>query len=129
MLVRNILICYIFMQVAPSYAVIKKSGDVSGNIVGLSGQTLQIECLAYGGFPIPSIVWHLGDVQQPLSRAAQDTYKDQDTGEIITRSTLELEIQTEDNGKQLSCEVVNEAQSLPLWVKAMLNIGCKSPEW
>ena len=100
---------------------------MSGNIVGRSVQTLQIECPAYGGYPypIPSIVWHLGDVQQPLSRAAQDTYTDEDSGETITRSTLQLEIQTEDNGKQLSCEVVNEAQSLPLWVKAMLNIGCK----
>ena len=98
---------------------------MSGNIVGLAGQTLDIECLAYGGYPIPSIVWHLGDVQQPLSRAHQDTYTDHDTGEIITRSTLELEIETEDHGKQLSCEVVNDAQRLPLWVKAMLNIGCK----
>ena len=99
---------------------------MSGNIVGRAGQTLEIECLAYGGYPIPSIVWHLGEVQQPLERAVKDTYKDSDTGEVITRSTLQLEIKTEDNGKPLSCEVVNEAQSLPLWVKAMLNIGCKS---
>ena len=106
--------------------MIKKSGDVSGNIVGRAGQTLHIECLAYGGYPIPSIVWHLGEVQQPPSSATKDTYKDVESGQVITRSTLSLEVKIEDNGKPLSCEVVNEAQSLPLWVKAMLNIGCKS---
>ena len=122
---NNVLLADDSFKVAPSYAVIKKSGDVSGNIVGRAGETLKIECLAYGGYPIPSIVWHLGDVPQPLSSATQDSYTDQDTGELITRSTLLLEIETKDHGKQLSCEVVNEAQSLPLWVKAMLNIGCK----
>ena len=48
----------------PSHAKIRVANDVSGQVVGVSGRPLDVECLAYGGVPSPEIAWHLGGVLQ-----------------------------------------------------------------
>ena len=74
--------------------------------------------------------------------------KDRETGEVVTISRVLLPaLKREQHGSELSCEVsstkvseekiklktffflpkvVHPGSELPLWVKAMLNIGCKS---
>ena len=72
--------------------------------------------------------------------------KDPETGQVVTISRVLLPaLKREQHGSELSCEVdsitlseteelslsffpkvVHPGSELPLWVKAMLNIGCKS---
>ena len=47
-------------SVSPNYVELRTLGDVSGTLVGREGQELSLECVAYGGSPAPSIIWHLG---------------------------------------------------------------------
>jgi hypothetical protein len=46
--------------VSPNYVELRTLGDVSGTLVGREGQELTLECVAYGGTPAPSIIWHVG---------------------------------------------------------------------
>ena len=108
----------------PSHAKIRVANDVSGQVVGVSGRPLDVECLAYGGVPSPEIAWHLGGVLQSQEAILVDTFTDMDTGLDVTRSTLRLEVRREDDGKMISCELLHPALGIPLWVKAVLNVGC-----
>jgi len=108
----------------PSHASIKVANDVSGQIVGVAGKPIDVECLAYGGSPTPEIVWHVFGEYVSQEDTLLDTFTDMETGLDVTRSTVRLEVRKEDDGSILSCEVVHPALSLPLWVKSMLNVGC-----
>ena len=108
----------------PSHANIKVANDVSGQVVGVSGRPLDVECLGYGGYPSPEIVWHVAGVLQAEEDTVLDTFTDMETGLDVTRSTLRLDVRREDDAKVISCEITHPALGLPLWVKAMLNIGC-----
>ena len=71
-------------------------------------------------------------------KAETETKEDPETGLVLTSSRIRLPSLTRhDDGKVratlgsppvqvVSCEVEHPGQQLPLWVKAMLNIGCKS---
>ena len=49
---------------APSHAEIRRRDDVSGSIAGVVGRELEVECVAYGGSPAPTILWHFGGDKQ-----------------------------------------------------------------
>ena len=110
----------------PSHAAVRARGDISGlgQVVGVAGTQLHVECLAYGGAPPPSIVWHVAGALQAEEAAELDTFTDMETALDVTRSTLRLEVTSADHGKVVSCEVAHPALELPLWVKSMLNVGC-----
>ena len=110
----------------PSHAAVRARGDISGlgQVVGVAGTQLHVECLAYGGAPPPSIVWHVAGALQAEEAAEVDTFTDMETALDVTRSTLRLEVTSADHGKVISCEVAHPALELPLWVKSMLNVGC-----
>ena len=56
-----------------------------------------------------------------------ESREEEEGGRVVTASRVVLPTLTRaDHGKELSCEVVHPGLGLPLWVKAMLNIGCKS---
>ena len=96
----------------------------SGQVVGVAGRQLEVECLGYGGNPPPHITWHKQHKLQPAGSAALDSFTDMETGLVVTRSTLRLNITRQDHNKVLSCEVLHPALGLPLWVKSMINVGC-----
>ena len=108
----------------PSHAAIRVANDVSGQVVGVAGKSLEVECLGYGGFPPPEITWHLEGDLQPADTSSLDSFTDMDTGLEVTRSTITLNITRQDHNKVLSCELLHPALGLPLWVKAMINVGC-----
>ena len=102
----------------------------------MAGRQLEVECLGYGGNPAPHITWHKQDKLQPAGAALLDSFTDMETGLVVTRSTLRLNITRKDHNKVLSCEVLHPALGLPLWVKSMINVGCmyhpppsSPPEW
>ena len=66
----------------------------------------------------------MAGVLQPDTESLLDTYMDMESGLEVTRSTLALNLRREDDGSVLSCEVGHPSLGLPLWVKAMLNVGC-----
>ena len=90
----------------------------------MAGRQLEVECLGYGGNPPPHITWHKQHKLQPAGSAALDSFTDMETGLVVTRSTLRLNITRQDHNKVLSCEVLHPALGLPLWVKSMINVGC-----
>ena len=90
----------------------------------MAGRPLDVECLGYGGNPAPHITWHKQDKLQPAAAALLDSFTDMETGLVVTRSTLSLNISRQDHNKVLSCEVLHPALGLPLWVKSMINVGC-----
>ena len=90
----------------------------------MAGRQLEVECLSYGGNPPPHITWHKQDRLQPAAAAVLDSFTDMETGLVVTRSTLSLNITRQDHNKVVSCEVLHPALSLPLWVKSMINVGC-----
>ena len=96
----------------------------SGQVVGVAGRQLEVECLGYGGNPAPHITWHKQDKLQPASAALLDSFTDMETGLVVTRSTISLNITRQDHNMVLSCEVLHPALGLPLWVKSMINVGC-----
>jgi len=71
----------------PSHAKIRVANDVSGQLVGVAGRPLDVECLAYGGVPSPQIVWHLAGVLQAEEVTLVDTFTDMESGLDVTRST------------------------------------------
>ena len=108
----------------PTHAKIRVANDVSGQVVGVAGRPLDVECLAYGGVPSPEIVWHLAGVLQAEEDTMVDTFTDMETGLDVTRSTLRLEVRREDDQQMVSCELLHPALAIPLWVKAFLKVGC-----
>ena len=108
----------------PSHAKIRVANDVSGQVVGVAGRPLDVECLAYGGVPSPQIVWHLAGVLQAEDVTLVDTFTDMESGLDVTRSTLRLEVRRESDQKMVSCELLHPALAIPLWVKAILKVGC-----
>ena len=83
----------------------------------------------------------MAGVLQPEEETFLDTWMDMETGlevtrqlililqiffsnHLIIRSTLTLDIEKEDDKSVLSCEVSHPSLGHPLWVKAMLNVGC-----
>ena len=90
----------------------------------MAGRQLEVECLGYGGNPPPQITWHKQDKLQPAGAALLDSFTDMETGLVVSRSTISLDITRQDHNKVLSCELLHPALGLPLWVKAMINVGC-----
>jgi hypothetical protein len=109
----------------PAYAEIRRRDDVSGTVAGVAGRPLEVECVAHGGSPAPTILWHLAGVAVGPEEAVEAA-PDPDTGLAVTVSRVRLPaLRRAQDGQELSCEVLHPGLHLPLWVKAMLNIGCK----
>ena len=54
---------------------------------------------------------------QPTNRAT--------SAQLLTRFGV-VQVRREDDGAAVSCEAASPARELPVWVKAVLNVGCRS---
>ena len=76
--------------------------EITGQVVGPfpSGSDVAFSCESGGGKPSPSISWLFGDeVLEGETTATEDVL----TGDITTKSLVEVTLEREHSGAQLQC--------------------------
>ena len=110
----------------PDEIVIQRVGDTADHIIASAGEDLEMECIATGGNPPPTLRWYAND-QEIRSGHTQENSRP--GGSAIRTwtsiSRLILPVSKTDDGTTIRCEAEHPALQDPLSAKKFLTIHCK----
>jgi len=107
----------------PDEIVIQRVGDTADHIIASAGEDLEMECIATGGNPPPTLRWYAND-QEIRSGHTQENSRP--GGSAIRTwtsiSRLILPVSKSDDGTTIRCEAEHPALQDPLSAKKFLTI-------
>ena len=93
--------------------------EEGGEVVGVAGAGMVMECRAEGGNPPPALRWTMGGVRQKGEEEV-----DPRSGVMVSR--VVLEVTRAEQGREVSCEVVHPAvHPSTMTARANLHVHCE----
>ena len=109
----------------PNKIVIQRVGDTADNIIASAGEDLEMECIATGGNPPPTLRWY-ADAQEIRTGHSQENSRPGNNVRTWTSiSRLTLPVSKADDGATIRCEAEHPALQEPLSAEKSLTIHCK----
>ena len=118
--------CIFFLSEKPSEIVIQEVGDDSDHIIASAGDDLEMECIATGGNPPPTLRWFADDVEIRTGHTQENSRPGGSKVRTWTSiSRLVLPVSKSDDGATIRCEAEHPALQEPLSARKLLTIHCK----
>ena len=107
--------------------MIQRVGDATTEIIAAAGEDLELECIATGANPPPTLSWYTNG-QQIASGHIQENKRQGDNERTWTSfSRLTLPVSKDDNKANVKCVVEHPAleEERPMFAEKPLTIHCK----
>lgn len=106
--------------------MIQEVGDDSDHIIASAGDDLEMECIATGGNPPPTLRWFADDVEIRTGHTQENSRPGGSKVRTWTSiSRLVLPVSKSDDGATIRCEAEHPALQEPLSARKLLTIHCK----
>ena len=110
----------------PDKIVIQRVGDSADNIIASAGEDLEMECIATGGNPPPTLIWYADDQKIRSGHTQDNSRPGKNVRTWTSISRLMLPVSKADDGATIRCEAEHPALKEPLSARKLLTIHCKS---
>ena len=114
-----------FVAEKPNKIVIQRVGDTADNIIASAGEDLEMECIATGGNPPPTLRWYADDQEIRSGHTQENSRPGNNVRTWTSISRLTLPVSKADDGATIRCEAEHPALQEPLSARKFLTIHCK----
>ena len=106
--------------------MIQRVGDNADHIIASAGEDLEMECIATGGNPPPTLRWYANDQEIRSGHTQENSRPGGNSVRTWTSiSRLILPVSKTDDGTTIRCVAEHPALQEPLSAKKFLTIHCK----
>ena len=119
---------FFFFSEKPNKIVIQRVGDrdAADHITASAGDDLEMECIATGGNPPPTLRWYMDDLEIRSGHTQENSRPSGNTVRTWTSiSRLVLPVSKSDDGTTIRCKAEHPALQEPLSARKFLTIHCK----
>lgn len=100
--------------------------DAADHITASAGDDLEMECIATGGNPPPTLRWYMDDLEIRSGHTQENSRPSGNTVRTWTSiSRLVLPVSKSDDGTTIRCKAEHPALQEPLSARKFLTIHCK----
>ena len=114
-----------FFTEKPDKIVIQRVGDSADNIIASAGEDLEMECIATGGNPSPTLRWYADDIEIRSGHTQENSRPGKKARTWTSISRLMLPVSKADDGATIRCEAEHPALQEALSAEKLLTIHCK----
>ena len=105
--------------------MIQRVGDSSDHIIASAGDDLEMECIATGGNPPPTLRWFADNSEIRTGHTQENSRPGNSVRTWTSISRLGLPVSKSDDGATIRCEAEHPALQEPLSARKFLTIHCK----
>jgi len=106
----------------PNKIVIQRVGDSADNIIASAGEDLEMECIATGGNPSPTLRWYADDQEIRSGHTQENSRPSKKARTWTSISRLMLPVSKADDGATIRCEAEHPALQEALSARKLLTI-------
>ena len=105
--------------------MIQRVGDATSEIIAAAGEDLELECIATGANPPPTLAWFANGQAISTGHSQENKRQGENDRTWASFSRLILPVSKEDDGANVKCVVTHPALDEAMSAEKPLTIHCK----
>ena len=105
--------------------MIQRVGDATSEIIAAAGEDLELECIATGANPPPTLAWFANGQAIATGHSQENKRQGENDRTWASFSRLILPVSKEDDGANVKCVVTHPALDETMSAEKPLTIHCK----